>query len=135
MHCHPCALPSPEPDPPRPPPPAIAEHPRRRRLRPNHGHQPTLGEHVVDPNPPPAGSAAGAAGIPVSPPPLGSRDPITWPQIFPGASAQNCIFNSIPHFLKLVKCVENRRKFRKMQTQFFWIRCEEYYNFCYTRMV
>jgi hypothetical protein len=87
------------------------------------------------PNPPPIGSTAGAAGIPASPPPLGSRDPIAWSQFFPGASTQNCIFNSIPNLLKLVKCVENRRKFRKIQTQFSWILCEEYYNFCYTHIV
>jgi hypothetical protein len=112
-HFHPCALPSPEPG---PPPPAIAGHPRRRLLRPNHGRQPTLGDHVVDPDPSPGWERRRTRRIPVSPPPLGSRDPIAWHQIFPGASAQKFIFNSIPHFLKLVKCIENRKKFRKMQT-------------------
>jgi hypothetical protein len=52
-HCHPCALPSPELEPPRPPPPAIAVRPHRRLLRPNYGHHPILGEHVVDPDPSP----------------------------------------------------------------------------------
>jgi hypothetical protein len=128
-HFHPCAIPSPEHGPPLP---AIAGHPGRRLLRPNHGRQPTLGEHVVDPDPSPGRERH---RILASLPPLGSKDPISWPQIFPGASAQNCIFNSIPHLLKLVKCVENRRNFRKMQTLFCWIRCEVYYNFCYTHIV
>jgi hypothetical protein len=56
-------------------------------------------------------------------------------QKLPGASAQNCNFNSVPIFLKLVKCVENHRKFRKMQTQFCWMPGKNYYNFCYTHMV
>jgi hypothetical protein len=114
-HFHPCALPSPEPEPPRPPPPAIAEHPRRRRLRPNHGHHSTLGELVVDPDPFPGQERRRSRRIPASPPPRGSRDPIAWPKIFPGASGQTYIFNSILHLLKLIKCVEIRRKFRKMQ--------------------
>jgi hypothetical protein len=80
-HFHPCALPSLEPDPPRPPPLAIAERPCRRLLRQNHGHQPTLGEHVVDPDPFPGWERR---QIPSSPPPLGSRDPIASPQFFPG---------------------------------------------------
>jgi hypothetical protein len=70
-HCHPCALPSLESEPPRLPPPAVAVRPHRRLLRPNYGHHPTLGEHVVDPDPPPAGSAAGLAGFrPTTPPPM-----------------------------------------------------------------
>jgi hypothetical protein len=51
-----------------------------------------------------------------------------------GLSAK-CISNSVCKLLKLVKFVENRRKFRKVQTQFFWIRGEDYYIFCYTHMV
>jgi hypothetical protein len=50
----------------------------------------------------------------------------------PGAKIN---FNSVYKLLKLVKCVENHRKFRKLQNQFFWICCEEYYNFCYSHMV
>jgi hypothetical protein len=34
--------------------------------------------------------------------------------------------------LILVNCIENHRKIRKMQTQFYWIRCELCYNFCYS---
>jgi hypothetical protein len=50
----------------------------------------------------------------------------------PGAKRN---FNSIYKLLKLVKCVENRRKFRKFQNQFCWIHGEKYYNLCYTHMV
>jgi hypothetical protein len=35
-------------------------------------------------------------------------------------------------WLFLVNCVENHIKIRKMQNQFFWIRCELSYNFCYS---
>jgi hypothetical protein len=35
-------------------------------------------------------------------------------------------------WLILVNCIENRRKIRKMQGQFCWIRCELSYNFCYS---
>jgi hypothetical protein len=35
---------------------------------------------------------------------------------------------------KLVKCVEIRRKFRKLQNKFCWLRGEKYYSFCYTYM-
>jgi hypothetical protein len=48
---------------------------------------------------------------------------------------QNIISNSTCLLLILVNSVENRRKNRKMQTQFGWFRCEKSYNFCYTHMV
>jgi hypothetical protein len=48
---------------------------------------------------------------------------------------QKYIFYSVADLQKLVKYVENRRKFRKLQNQFFWILCEEYYNFSYSHMV
>jgi hypothetical protein len=48
-HCHPCSLPSMEPE----PPPAVAVRPHRRLLCPNYDNHPTLGEHVVDPDPSP----------------------------------------------------------------------------------
>jgi hypothetical protein len=102
---------------------------------PNHVHHPTLGEHVVDPEPSPGRERRRSRRNSSEPAALWSRDPIAWSQFFRGASVQNCNFNSIPNLLKLVKCVENRRKFRKMQTQFCWIRCEEYYNSCYTHIV
>jgi hypothetical protein len=35
-------------------------------------------------------------------------------------------------WLILVNCIENRRKIRKIQGQFCWIRCELSYNFCYS---
>jgi hypothetical protein len=37
--------------------------------------------------------------------------------------------------LNLVNPLENRRQIRKMQTHFFWIPGEAYYNFCYTHLV
>jgi hypothetical protein len=54
---------------------------------------------------------------------------------FPGASVQtgSLIVNYLVQ--KLVKCVGIRRKFGKFRNQFCWIRCEEYYNFCYTHLV
>jgi hypothetical protein len=39
-------------------------------------------------------------------------------EIFAGSSVQKNIFNSVFKLLKLVKSLENRRTFRKMQTQF-----------------
>jgi hypothetical protein len=36
---------------------------------------------------------------------------------------------------RIRKSLENRRNFRKLQDQFYWIRGEEYYNFCYYNMV
>jgi hypothetical protein len=117
---HPCALPSPEPEPSRPPPPAIAERPRWQLLHPNYGHHPTLGEHVVDPNPSPGRERRRFAGIGRSRAAPTAKGHIASPHFFPGASTQNCISNSICKLLNLVKCVENRRKFRKMKTQFFW---------------
>jgi hypothetical protein len=36
--------------------------------------------------------------------------------------------------LIFVNCVENHRKFRKMQDQFCWIPGELYYNFCYSSL-
>jgi hypothetical protein len=51
-------------------------------------------------------------------------------QKVPGTLVKSCIFNSSCVLQNLVKCIENRRKFRKMQTQFFWIAGEKYYHFC-----
>jgi hypothetical protein len=48
-----------------------------------------------------------------------------------GAGLQKWISNSKAILLNLVNCVENRRKIRKIQTQFWWIRCEKSYNFFY----
>jgi hypothetical protein len=53
-------------------------------------------------------------------------------QKLPGASAQNCNFNSVAELQKLVKFVQILGKFRKLQNQICWIRCEECYNFCYS---
>jgi hypothetical protein len=55
-------------------------------------------------------------------------------QIFAGSLARKSNFNSKRFILELVKSLENRRNFRKLQTQFFYIPGEEYYNFCYTHL-
>jgi hypothetical protein len=55
-------------------------------------------------------------------------------RLFAGSSVQKGNFNSIAILLELVKSLENRRNFRKLQTQFFYIPGEEYYNFCYTHL-
>jgi hypothetical protein len=121
-------------EPSRPPPPAIVVRPLRQLLRPNSGHPQALGEHVVVPHRFPDQERGRLAGIRPAPPPPMAEGHIASPHVFPVASAQSYIFNSILHLLKLVKCVEIRRKFRKMQTQFCWIRCAKYYNFCYTQI-
>jgi hypothetical protein len=54
------------------------------------------------------------AGIRTAPPPPMAEGHIASPDFFPVASTQSYIFNSILHFLKLVKCVEIFRKFKKM---------------------
>jgi hypothetical protein len=103
-------------EPPRPPPPAIAMRPLRQLLRPNSGHPQALGEHVVVPHRFPDQERGRLAGIRLAPPPPMAEGHIASPHFFPGASAQSYIYNSILHLLKLVKCVEIRRIFRKMQT-------------------
>jgi hypothetical protein len=122
-------------EPPRPPPPATAEHPRRRLLRLNQDRQPTLGEHALDPEPLPGRERRRSRRI--------SGEPaVPWVEgpncvvlnLFSRALARSYIFNSMLHLQKLVKCVENRRKFRKMPNKFCWIRCGKYYNFCYTHI-
>jgi hypothetical protein len=55
-------------------------------------------------------------------------------QFFAGSPTQKSNFNSIAILLELVKSLENRRKFEKLQTQFFYIPGEEHYNFCYTHL-
>jgi hypothetical protein len=47
-----------------------------------------------------------------------------------GAGLQKGISNSTCVLLILVNSVENRRKIRKMQTQFCWLLFEKSYNFC-----
>jgi hypothetical protein len=121
-------------EPPRPPPPAIAMCPLRQLLRPNSGHPQALGEHVVVPHRFPDRERSRLTGIRSAPPLPMAEGHIASPHFIPVASPQSYIFNSILHLLKLVKCVEIRRKFRKMQTQFCWICCAKYYNFCYTHI-
>jgi hypothetical protein len=64
--------------------------------------------------------------------PAASKGHIAKPTFFPGSLLQKVNSNSKTLWLFLVNCVENRRKIRKMQNQFCWIRCELSYNFCYS---
>jgi hypothetical protein len=70
----------------RPVPVGAAEPPRRSRPAPFFGREPVRGE----PHTPSLHfSCQGhrqSRRIPVSPPPLGSRDPIAWPHFFPGSN-------------------------------------------------
>jgi hypothetical protein len=59
------------------------------------------------------------------------RDYIAKRRFFPRASLQKVNSNSKTLLLILVNRVENRRTIRKMQGEFFWIRGELFYNFCY----
>jgi hypothetical protein len=54
-------------------------------------------------------------------------------QKFSGTPVKNWIFNSVAVLLKLVKSGENRRKTKKLQTQFCWIPWDKPYNFCKER--
>jgi hypothetical protein len=47
-----------------------------------------------------------------------ARGHIAKGQIFPGASSQKYISNSVAVFLILVNCVENRKKIRKCKANF-----------------
>jgi hypothetical protein len=96
----------------------------------------TLGEHGRLPTSYPVGSAAGTAGfrrarrLPLAKghiaklliflgANLQSRAISVKNRKGPGTPVKNRIFNSVAKMLKLRKCVENRRKIGKMQTQFF----------------
>jgi hypothetical protein len=51
-----------------------------------------------------------------------------------------CLQRKLSRFLyqlvqRIRKYLKNCRKFRKLQNQFCWILCDEYYNFCYSHMV
>jgi hypothetical protein len=87
-------------------------------LRPNFAPKPARGKPQTTFHPFPtlpgellAGILAGAAGD-------HAGDPIASLHFFPGASAQNLIFNSKAQLLIIVKSLENRRKLGKLQTQF-----------------
>jgi hypothetical protein len=102
----------------------------------------TRREQGLFPRPVPAASTGELAGISPEPPPAATEDPIARPQVFLRANPQtegtsvlqNSFFHNKAVWLKLVKCIENCRTFRKMQTQFFWISGEKQYNF-YTRKI
>jgi hypothetical protein len=118
-----------------PPPPTVAARPRRSRPRSNPGFHRALGEHVVMPHRLPGRERGRLASIrPVPPPPM-PKAPIARPPfflgcllqtrgmvvmflIFVGSLVQKGIFTGICKWLKLVKSLENRIKFGKLQTQF-----------------
>jgi hypothetical protein len=123
-------------EPPRLSPPTAAARPRRRPLRPNYGHHPILGEHVVEPGPFPGRERRWPCRIPTSRAAPMAKGRIASPRIFLwclvqtegivvkvgkdlGALVQNGNINSKRILLILVNSLENRRNFRKLQTQFF----------------
>jgi hypothetical protein len=139
----------PERAPPRPPPPGAAEGARRRYHRPNQGSKSSLGHPWTTQRPSPADPAVGARRNFTTRAGRRPENHIERPQFFlranpqskgifvrsrtfPGTPVQKWISNSIAILQNLVNCVENRRKFRKMQAQFCWVRFERSYNFCYT---
>jgi hypothetical protein len=61
-----------------------------------------------------------------------ARGDIAKEELFPGALVQKETPIVKTVLLFLVNCVENHRKFRKMQGQFCSIRGELFYNFCYS---
>jgi hypothetical protein len=81
---------------------------------------------------PPAETPTGVAqfrrALPAGPP----RGDIANLEIFPGSDSQKVTQIVKADSLNLVNCVENHRKFRKMQGQFCWIRGELFYNFLYS---
>jgi hypothetical protein len=81
------------------------------------------------PRPVPPPTLAGFRPEPRRPCP---RDHIAEQNFFSRAFLQFGNSNSKVIFLILVNCVENRRKIRKMQNQFCWIRCEISHNCCYS---
>jgi hypothetical protein len=125
------APPLPEPQPAG----AVTARPRRSRPRSNPGFHRALGEHVVMPHRLPGRERGRLASIrPVPPPPM-PKAPIARPPfflgcllqtrgmvvmfpIFVGSLVQKGIFTGICKWLKLVKSLENRIKFGKLQTQF-----------------
>jgi hypothetical protein len=98
-------------------------------LRANHGHPCALGELLVEPNRLPGRECRRLAGIGRSRAAPTAKGGIASPQVFPGSFVR-----SKGRCVTLLNCVENRRKFKNLQNQFFWIRCDEYYNFCYSYM-
>jgi hypothetical protein len=135
IRCSALHLPRRSRSPPRVPPPAVVARPRRSYPRSNPGLPRALGEHVIVPHRLPGRERGRLAGIRPAPPPPMPKAPIARPPvflgcllqtrgmvvtfpIFVGSSMQKGIFTSICKLPKLVKSLENCRKFRKMQTQF-----------------
>jgi hypothetical protein len=128
------------------------DSPRRRAPRPNSGCAQLLGEHARTPPPFPGRESRRSRRNPGEPaashsqgPNCKARDlsrefcvnegPIRESLVLSRGFGASWIFNSVADLQKLVKCVEHRRNFRKLQNQFCWIRCEESYNFSYTHLV
>jgi hypothetical protein len=120
----------------RPPPTPSVARTHRRRYRPNSCHESVFGELPLLSDPSPGQELRRSRRIPASQAAPMGKDPIVSISIFPGSfvrtegicvrakkfpgtSVQNRILNSEPFWLNLVKCLENRTKTIKMQTQFF----------------
>jgi hypothetical protein len=103
---------------PRPAPLATAARHRQGNPDPNSGSESTEGDPLALLPTFPADTTAGATGIWPEPPAAMPEGHIASPHFFPRALAQKRISNSKRILLKLVISLENRRKFRKMQTQF-----------------
>jgi hypothetical protein len=86
------------------------------------------------PPPPVPGRPRPTVGRNLAGPPLAGRPGTTLqsPTSFRGPNCERVTQLVKVLWLFLVNCVENRRKFRKIQNRFFWIRCEISYNFCYS---
>jgi hypothetical protein len=103
---------------PRPAPLATAARHRQGNPEPNSGRESTEGDPQPFSPPSLANTAARATGIWPESPAAKPKGYIARPHFFRGASAQNRISNSKRILLNLVNSLENRRKLRKMQTQF-----------------
>jgi hypothetical protein len=130
-------------------PPPRPDHSRTKAFRGGARWPPVAGRAPVLPHPstatnrlsvspstfpthPPTESLTGVSqfrrAAPAGPP----RNHIAKEKIFPRASLQKYISNSVAVFLILVNCVRKRRKISKMQNQFCWVRGKLSYNFCYS---
>jgi hypothetical protein len=117
----------------RPPSAGVAEHRGRLPSAASNPRNGTLGEPTPFPCPFPAEPSLPLAGIEL---PSLAKAPGTqlqlefasWGPIYEiwGPVRKSVSSRSRVKMLNLVKCIENCRKFRKMQTQFCWTPCEKH---------
>jgi hypothetical protein len=112
-----------------------AARPRRSHPRANPALPRALGDQVFVPHRLPSRECGRLTGIRPAPPPPTAEGPNCIALFLCRGPGANVLFFRVSILQELVKCVENRRKFRKMQNQFCWVLCDEYYNFCYSYMV